>query len=153
MTTATRTIAVAVLVGLTAPEFGGQASPAWRPVTLTYNIIDLGTLGGGSSVALGINDKGQVVGSADTPQGQRHAYLWENGQMIDLGTLGYPPPAQSEAWDINNQGVVVEPVGGGDPNKSFIWENGVQTELAQVRQLGVGIAFLIAPRAILVKSY
>ncbi|MDO8632137.1 MAG: hypothetical protein Q7R41_16760 [Phycisphaerales bacterium] len=128
MTKATRTIAVAVLVGLTAPEFGGQAIPAGGPGILTYNIIDLGTLGGATSVALGVNDQGQVVGSADTAQGLRHAYLWENGVMIDLGTLGYPQ-AQSEAWDVNNQGVVVGIVGGGDPNKSFIWENGVQTEL------------------------
>jgi len=124
-----------------SPEFGGQASPGERPPTLTYNIRDLGTLGGGSSVALGVNDTGQVVGSADTPQGLRHAYLWENGVMVDLGTLGYPPPAQSEAWDINNQGVVVGPVGGGDPNKAFIWENGVQTELGnpQVLKTAYGV--------------
>jgi len=108
---------------------GCSGSSCTCPLFLpSYNIIDLGTLGGGSSVALGVNDKGQVVGSADTPQGLRHAYLWENGVMIDLGTLGFPA-AQSEAWDINNQGVVVGIVGGGDINTSFIWQNGVQTVL------------------------
>lgn len=140
MTSAIRTIAVALLVGLAGPEFGGPAIPGGQPRAVTYNIIDLGTLGGVSSVALGVNDKAQVVGSADTPQGLRHAYLWENGVMIDLGTLGLPA-GQSEAWDINNHGVVVGPVGGGDPNKSFIWENGVQTEIGppQVLKSAYGI--------------
>jgi len=133
-------IAVAVLVGLAAPEFGGQTIPAGTSATPTYNIIDLGTLGGGSSVALGVNDMGQVVGSADIAGGLRHAYLWANGVMIDLGTLGFPT-AQSEASDINNQGVVVGIVGAGDPSASFIWENGVQTEigLPQVLKSAYGI--------------
>jgi len=140
MTSAIRPIAVAVLVVLTVPQFGGQAVPAKRRLNPTYNIIDLGTLGGATSTALGVNDKGQVVGSADTPQGLRHAYLWENGVMTDLGTLGFPT-AQSDAWDINNQGVVVGIVGSGDPNRLFIWENGVQTEIGppQVLKSASGI--------------
>ncbi len=107
---------------------GGQGTPNPPPPALTYNIIDLGTFGGLSSVALAVNESGQVVGSADTSQGLRHAYRWENGVMTDLGTLGFPT-AQSEAWDINNHGVVVGIVGGGDPNRAFIWQNGVQTEI------------------------
>jgi probable HAF family extracellular repeat protein len=117
-----------------SPAFGGQAIPAAQPPALTYNIIDLGTLGGFTSTAHGINDAGQVVGSADTAQGLRHAYLWENGVMIDLGTLGFPA-AQSDAWDINNNGVVVGTVGSGDPSASFIWENGVQTAIEPLQVL------------------
>jgi len=127
---------------LLAPVFlrGGQGIAHRQPPALTYNIIDLGTLGGFSSVALGVNDKGQVVGSADTPQGLRHAYRWENGVMTDLGTLGFPT-AQSEAHDINNHGVVVGIVGGGDPNRAFLWENGVQTEIgpSEIRKSAYGI--------------
>lgn len=127
---------------LLTPVFsgGGQTNPPRPPPVLTYNIIDLGTLGGSSSVALGINDQGQVVGSADTPQGLRHAYRWQNGVMTDLGTLGFPT-AQSEAKGINNNGVVVGNVGTGDPNKAFIWENGVQTEIGppQVLKSAYGV--------------
>lgn len=113
---------------LLAPAFSsGQGGGSQHPPVLSYNIIDLGTFGGLSSVALGVNDNGQVVGSADTAQGLRHAYRWENGVMTDLGTLGYPT-ARSEAWDINHDGVVVGIVGTG-PNKAFIWENGIQTEI------------------------
>jgi len=63
-------------------------------------IIDLGTLGGNESVAAGINQRGQIAGSSANliPDEfsyydfgtQTRAFLWENGVMQDLGTLGGP---------------------------------------------------------------
>ncbi len=50
----------------------------------------LGTLGGESSKALGINNNGQVVGKADVGppdvhgDEKTHAFLWQNGRMHDL---------------------------------------------------------------------
>jgi probable HAF family extracellular repeat protein len=52
--------------------------------TQAGGMIDLGTLGGPSSQAWGV-DNGQVVGDSD------HAFSWtQAGGMIDLGTLGGP---------------------------------------------------------------
>lgn len=57
-------------------------------------IIDLGTLpGGATSYATGINDAGQITGWSDTVQSGTssprpdHAFIYENGQMTDLGNL------------------------------------------------------------------
>jgi probable HAF family extracellular repeat protein len=38
--------------------------------------------------ALVINDAGRVAGEYFTPEGRRHAFVWENGTATDLGTLG-----------------------------------------------------------------
>ena len=40
-------------------------------------MVDLGTLGGTSSVANAINDRGQVVGRSQTPESLGgHAFVW-----------------------------------------------------------------------------
>jgi probable HAF family extracellular repeat protein len=57
---------------------------------------DLHTLGGTNSAALGINAHGQVVGASAHPV-NNHAFLWDQGVMTDLGTLG----ATSVGFDIN----------------------------------------------------
>lgn len=61
-------------------------------------IRDLGTLGGANSFATAINEAGQVTGWAETgvfyeEEGVvlpiRHAFLWDDGVMYDLGTHNY----------------------------------------------------------------
>ena len=74
-----------------------RAAPAPRLAT------DLGTLGGSSSYAHGINARGQVVGYSSTASDDWHAFLWEGGTMTDLGTLG---GRESEAYGINDRGQV-----------------------------------------------
>ncbi|UCC31335.1 MAG: DUF3466 family protein [Phycisphaerales bacterium] len=93
-------------------------------------IIDLGTLGGWTSTALGINDAGQVVGGADLPNGMRHGFLWDNGAMIDLGTLLGDEP--SECWDINNLGQVVCNSYRSYSSTAFLWENGNTIDLGKL---------------------
>ena len=55
-----------------------------------YNVTDLGTLGGDSSDGYAINDSGQVAGFSDTSADEFHAFLYSDGVMQDLGTLGGP---------------------------------------------------------------
>ena len=53
---------------------------------ILYSVTNLGTLGGEYSFGTGINNAGQVAGASATPT--LHAFLYTNGQMQDLGTLG-----------------------------------------------------------------
>src|SRR5262245_20252782 len=67
------------------------ATPAFAQ---TYTITDLGTLGSNSngsySVAECINSSGQVAGESSAPSSQMSdpAFLYSNGQLINIGTLG-----------------------------------------------------------------
>lgn len=56
--------------------------------TLSSGMNLLGTLGGEESVAMDINDAGQVVGGAENASAEWRPYLWADGSMTDLGTLG-----------------------------------------------------------------
>ena len=54
--------------------------------TQSYGVTNLATLGGLVTFACDVNDAGQVVGYSTTAF-NTHAFLWQNGQMTDLGTV------------------------------------------------------------------
>jgi probable HAF family extracellular repeat protein len=96
-------------------------------------LTDLGTLGGANSVALWIDDSGDVVGYADIANSPgctsaacvHHAFLWKQGEMKDLGSIGSDPC--SRAISINSGGQIVgftAAVCGRAPTHGFLWENG-----------------------------
>nr|MCU0234153.1 hypothetical protein [Thermoanaerobaculales bacterium] len=53
-----------------------------------YTVVDLGTLGGSLSSAVDIDEEGGVVGSSTTAEGEVHPFVWRDGELVDLGTLG-----------------------------------------------------------------
>jgi probable HAF family extracellular repeat protein len=70
---------------------------------------DLGTLPGDiSSVALGMNNKGQVVGGSCDANGNCPAFLWQDGVMTDLNTLvcGGSSLFLDFGGDINDHGEI-----------------------------------------------
>jgi probable HAF family extracellular repeat protein len=87
--------------------------------------------GGRSGTAMGVNDEGLVVGVSDTGDQTRHAVLWREGRITDLGTLG---GWHSEASDVNRHGVVV---GWSDTESRalhpFVWRDGRMTDLGTLR--------------------
>ena len=81
----------------TAPSLSPTAAVSLTGASSGLTAIDLGTLGGIISAALAVNEASQVVGDAFTATGATHAFLWENGVMTDLGTLG---GSQSRAFAL-----------------------------------------------------
>jgi probable HAF family extracellular repeat protein len=111
-----------------------------------YSVSNLPGLGGTSSGGNSINDQSWVAGYSRLPDNlSRHASLWRNSLLTDLGTLG--GPNSSVTWNVKDtQGVIVgisqtadpEPLGEfwssaafyGPPNNigfinlGFVWEQG-----------------------------
>jgi probable HAF family extracellular repeat protein len=91
------------VVGQSVTATGESHAFHWRRGRIT----DLGTLAGGRSWAIAVNDRGQVIGGSqnDTDRGAR-AFLWQDGRMIDLTALAGNPP-MTEVFDIDDRGQVV----------------------------------------------
>ena len=89
----------------------------------TRAAIDLGTLGGASSAAVAVNDRGVVVGTSETASGAEHAFAWSrSGGMRDLGTLG---GRTSRAVAVNQRGTVTGVALRADgEERAFVWTPG-----------------------------
>jgi probable HAF family extracellular repeat protein len=78
----------------------------------------LGTFGGATSRAWQVSDAGEVVGFAQTASGVKHAFLWTvSTGMIDLSTWPNSCTGDSEAYAINNNGVIA----GRCNNQPVLW--------------------------------
>jgi probable HAF family extracellular repeat protein len=134
------------------PNFAVQEGRAvlWK----NDGIVDLGDLPGGTeSLSVYVNDSGQVVGFSDNgvpdanslfffPTGtQIRTFVWENGTMRDIGTLG----GASAVPGVNCSGqprnvVVGASFVNNDPNSAtgvptvdpFLWKDGVMTDLGSL---------------------
>ncbi|WP_009633885.1 PEP-CTERM sorting domain-containing protein [Synechocystis sp. PCC 7509] len=72
--------------------------------------VSLGTLGGENSDATGINNLMQVVGSSFLEDNStQHAFLWEEGNLIDLNSLIDPGLGWelTSALEINSSGDII----------------------------------------------
>ena len=122
---------------------------AGRPQLPQYSIVDLGLLPGGTfAEAHDVNNRGQIVGSGDNAAGNFRAILWENGQVIDLGTLG---GALSRAWGINDRGQIVGETDVDPEWHAFLWQRGEMFDLAEAGPFNR--AFAINGRAEIVGHY
>lgn len=76
-------------------------------------VVYLGTLGGTSSNAVAINDKGQVLGQWTTAAGETRGFIYYAGKRRDIGTI---PGRTTRYTDINNGGfITAQGTGGGSP--------------------------------------
>ena len=111
-------------------------------------IVNLGVVPGGSeSLGVSINNAGQAVGISDngvadpfsfSGVNEVRTFLWEEGELRDIGTLGGPDAAPGPGCNNQRPGVIVgssytsfTPNGTtGIPTQDpFLWENGKMTDL------------------------
>ncbi len=101
--------------GYVVADLGGLESPSHYPSTYAY----------------GVNDSGQVTGRATILENNTplHAFLYSNGTMTDLGSLG-GNTANSTGYAINASGQVAGTSDKGDGTlRAFLSSNGVLTGL------------------------
>jgi probable HAF family extracellular repeat protein len=146
-----QSLLVAALLAGAAYATSGSAPQAPRG-GLHYRVSNLPPLGGTSSVGFSINDRGWVAGRSNLAGNQsRHATLWRNGVLTDLGTLGGPNSAV--LWPVKNlRGIVTGIAQSNEPDPlnetwscgfffppatrtgkrcfGFKWEEGVMTRLS-----------------------
>jgi len=137
--------ALALAAGLPA----ASAIPA-AAATTTYTITNLGSLGSGGTVGSAVNATGQVTGYSylstlvqdpagcppNYPNPKKcvehpwHAFLYSNGQMTDLGTVGGGDFSEGNAVNLSGQvaGASATNNGGGD---AFLWNGKKMINLGQ----------------------
>jgi probable HAF family extracellular repeat protein len=111
-------------------------------------IIDLGTLGSGTeSLGIFVNDAGQVIGfstinTEPDPVGfigfPTHTFIWQNGQKLDIGTLGgddtFPGascshPPEGMVWGQSTTSTTPNPDTGIPTFDPILWDHGKMTDL------------------------
>ncbi len=100
---------------------------------------DLGTLGGvGDSIAYGINDSGQIVGTAATVASGPQPFLYSGGVMSQLSSMALPGGIYGATpYAINDSGQIVGYAyttdnlhyGNSLENHACLYSNGVTTDL------------------------
>ena len=99
------------------------------PSTTGFDMVDIGI----GAYPTAINPSGAVVGGSKMPDGQYRGFLWRDGKMIDLGSLG---GGWGEATGISPSGDVVgRSTTAQDESHAFIWRDGAMRDLGT---LGAG---------------
>src|SRR5262249_52321276 len=88
-----------------------------------------------NGAVFGLNNSGQVAGTSDVTRDASitHAFRWDRGSLVDLGTLG---GTFAGAYWIDDSGEVVgaSTTEGNATLRAFRWKNGHMTNLGSLNQ-------------------
>lgn len=111
-----------------------ESPPPPRPAPPPgYSFTDLGVLSQpseGRNDVEDLSDAGHVVGGSTSLASAPHAYLWQDGALSDLGTLG-EDRFMSNALGVNDHGDVVgySFPSSSEPSHAFVYQGGPMTDL------------------------
>jgi len=129
---------------------GGFPPPLHATLWIRGRIIDLGVVPGGSnSLGFSVNNAGQAVGISDNgiPDPfsefgvQIRTFLWEKGELRDIGTLGGPDAGTGPGCNNQRPGVIVgwsytsfthNETTGIPTQDPFLWDNGRMQDLGSL---------------------
>jgi probable HAF family extracellular repeat protein len=100
-----------------------------------YTLADLGTLGGSTAMATGVNDQGQAAGTMFDPAGYMHAFSSLSNNSSSLNSAAN----EAEAAGINNAGQVAGTQFVNQAAYATVWNNGVATTLGGVGSFALAI--------------
>jgi len=114
-------------------EYGNNAMDRVACLWSDGMVLGLGQPDGDNTVAEAINSSGIVVVHTDNSPTYVRSYVWDDGSLIPLGSLG----ASALALDINDAGTVVGwstyvPPEGSPETHAFSWANGTTTSLGYI---------------------
>jgi probable HAF family extracellular repeat protein len=115
-------------------------------------MVDIGALpGGNTSIGISVNNAGQVVafGNNDVPDPyalfptatQMRTFMWQHGEIQDIGTLGGPDAAPGPGCNNQRPSVIVgasytsfipNAASGVPTIHPFLWDNGSMTDLGSL---------------------
>lgn len=137
-------------------EKGTLSTPSRAVLWQDSRPVLLESLGGNQDVASSINSRGQIAGTSGTGRKDeagyftRHAVVWENGRVRDLGALPITPlpnvgGPRSEAYDINDAGTVVGTASvQNGTGRACVWDHGQIAELNTLLPPALGWDLIIA---------
>lgn len=112
---------------LTGPDEDPSNGPPDDSTPPEYRVATLGTLGGESGWARGINARDEVVGVSRNAAGDLRAFHWSDDDMRELEGLG---GSFSGAYDINDDGLIVGEAETAEGDvRAVLWAAGAVLEL------------------------
>ncbi len=117
---------------------GGQSQIVqWQGGCSANCLQNLGTLGGTSAYASGINNFGALTGFTQNGSSLNTAFIYRNNVRTDLGTLG---GNQSQGYAINDLGQVA-----GSSNTSLGYDSAFVYGAGNIQDIGTGTATVGVP--------
>ncbi len=108
------------IVGWASADTGGSKAVKWQNGSMQY--LTYGSVNSFNGQAHDVNSAGQIAGSYTNQNWESRGFVWYNGDLTEIGTLG---GNITHAYAINNVGQVVGQTRTANNNgRAFLWQNG-----------------------------